>query len=155
MSLTWNNCLSRLENEIPSSDFSTWVRPLQAEENDQRINLLAPNQFVLEWVNQHYFTKFEKVIDEFSNGRLRLNLKVGSKVQNDTATKPSQTRTRPPKKSPSFLNSAFQFDTFVEGQSNQLAKAAAIQVTENVGQAYNPLFIYGNSGLGKTHLMHA
>ncbi|MCK5899034.1 MAG: chromosomal replication initiator protein DnaA [Methylococcales bacterium] len=155
MSLTWNNCLSRLENEIPSSDFSTWVRPLQAEESDKQINLLAPNRFVLDWVNQHYFTKFEKVIDEFSNGRLSLHLKVGTKVQKTTSTKNTQARKLPPKKRPSFLNSAFQFDSFVEGQSNQLAKAAALQVTENVGQAYNPLFIYGNSGLGKTHLMHA
>ncbi|MCK5925238.1 MAG: chromosomal replication initiator protein DnaA, partial [Methylococcales bacterium] len=147
--------LSRLENEIPSSDFSTWVRPLQAEENNKQINLLAPNRFVLDWVNQHYFTKFEKVIDEFSNGRLTLNLKVGTKAQKNTAIKKSNARKLTPKKSPSFLNSAFQFDSFVEGQSNQLARAAAVQVTKNVGLAYNPLFIYGNSGLGKTHLMHA
>ena len=88
MSSTWNNCLSRLENEIPSSDFSTWVRPLQAEENNHQIRLLAPNRFVLDWVTQHYFTKFEEAINEFSNGSLRLSLEIGSKAANKPVSKP-------------------------------------------------------------------
>ncbi len=156
MSSTWNNCLSRLENEIPSSDFSTWVRPLQVEENDEQIRLLAPNRFVLDWVKQHYFTKFEDVIHEFSNGSLSLHLEIGSKSSSSkTPTKKVKKVEAAQKKLPSFLNKAFTFERFIEGQSNQLAKAAALQVAENMGKAYNPLFIYGNSGLGKTHLMHA
>jgi chromosomal replication initiator protein len=79
MSSTWNNCLARLENEIPASDFSTWVRPLQAEETDEQIRLLAPNRFVLDWVKQHYFTKFQDAIYEFSNGQLSLLLEIGTK----------------------------------------------------------------------------
>jgi chromosomal replication initiator protein len=155
MSLTWNNCLSRLENEIPSSDFNTWVRPLQAEETDQQVKLLAPNRFVLDWVKQHYFNKFEEAVDEFSNGALNLYLEIGSKSQKIvTVNKKSVTKTLP-KKLSSFLNKAFTFERFVEGKSNQLARAAAMQVSENMGKAYNPLFIYGHSGLGKTHLMHA
>lgn len=156
MSSTWNNCLSRLENEIPSSDFSTWVRPLQVEEDDEQIRLLAPNRFVLDWVKQHYFAKFEDVIYEFSNGTLSLHLEIGSKSQQKTPPQKIKKVAEPAqKKLPSFLNKAFTFDRFIEGQSNQLAKAAALQVSENMGKAYNPLFIYGNSGLGKTHLMHA
>ncbi len=158
MSSTWNNCLSRLENEIPSSDFSTWVRPLQVEENESQIKLLAPNRFVLDWVKQHYFTKFEDAVYEFSNGTLSLYLEIGSKSQKIIPSKKIKKNTGArtiQKKHPSFLNKAFTFERFVEGQSNQLAKAAAFQVAENRGKSYNPLFIYGNSGLGKTHLMHA
>ncbi len=159
MSSTWNNCLARLENEIPASDFSTWVRPLQAEENDEQIRLLAPNRFVLDWVKQHYFSKFEDAIYEFSNGHLSLHLEIGSKSSSKVAAAPAvkikQANEPAKKKLPDFLNKAFTFERFIEGKSNQLAKAAALQVAENRGKAYNPLFIYGNSGLGKTHLMHA
>ncbi len=158
MSSTWNNCLSRLENEIPSSDFSTWVRPLQAEENESQVKLLAPNRFVLDWVKQHYFNKFEDAVYEFSNGTLSLYLEIGSKSQKNIPSKKIKKNLAAKavqKTHPSFLNKAFTFERFVEGQSNQLAKAAAFQVTENMGKSYNPLFIYGNSGLGKTHLMHA
>jgi chromosomal replication initiator protein len=95
------------------------------------------------------------VVDEFSNGRLTLTLKVGSKAKAITETKQLSAPKSLLKKPLSFLNPTFRFDCFVEGKSNQLAKAAALQVSENRGQAYNPLFIYGNSGLGKTHLMHA
>jgi chromosomal replication initiator protein len=156
MSLTWNNCLSRLENEIPASDFSTWVRPLQAEENGTQIKLFAPNRFVLDWVKQHYFSKFEEAIGEFSNGTLVLRLEIGSKASTTTDPVIKIKKNQPAKKKlPDFLNRAFTFDRFIEGKSNELAKAAALQVAENRGKSYNPLFIYGNSGLGKTHLMHA
>ena len=79
MSSIWNNCLSKLENEISGSDFSTWIRPLQAIESDGQIKLLAPNRFVLDWVKEHYFAKIEETIHEFSNGTLNLSLEIGSK----------------------------------------------------------------------------
>ncbi|PPD17274.1 MAG: chromosomal replication initiation protein DnaA, partial [Methylobacter sp.] len=154
MSAIWNNCLAKLENEIAGSDFGTWIRPLQAVESDGKITLLAPNRFVLEWVKQHYFSKIEQAIGEFSNGGLSLDLDVGSKKSSVPLTqpaKPAETK----KNIPSCLNKAFTFDNFVEGKSNQLAKAASLQVAENIGKAYNPLLIYGSSGLGKTHLMHS
>lgn len=155
MSSIWNTCLSKLENEISGSDFSTWIRPLQAIESDGQIKLLAPNRFVLDWVKEHHFTKIEEVIHEFSNGTLNLSLEIGSK--NSTAinaTKIAKT-VGDKKANPNFLNKAFTFDNFVEGKSNQLARAASLQVSENIGKAYNPLLIYGSSGLGKTHMMHA
>ena len=155
MSSIWDNCLTKLENEIAGSDFSTWIRPLQAIESDGQIKLLAPNRFVLDWVKQHYFTKIEESIHEFSNGTLGLNLEIGSKKPTTPTTLNSAKPVEVKKTSPNFLNKAFTFDNFVEGKSNQLARAASIQVSENIGKAYNPLLIYGSSGLGKTHLMHA
>ncbi len=155
MSSIWNNCLSKLENEISGSDFSTWIRPLQAIERNGQIKLLAPNRFVLDWIKEHYFAKIEETIHEFSNGTLNLTLEIGSK---NSSIAPAATIAKPAgaqKTSPNFLNKAFTFDNFVEGKSNQLARAASMQVSENIGKAYNPLLIYGSSGLGKTHMMHA
>ena len=151
----WDNCLTKLENEIAGSDFSTWIRPLQAIESDGKIKLLAPNRFVLDWVKQNYFTRIEETIHEFSNGTLGLNLEIGSKKPTTPTTINNVKTVEVKKTSPNFLNKAFTFDNFVEGKSNQLARAASIQVSENIGKAYNPLLIYGSSGLGKTHLMHA
>ncbi|MGZ8161235.1 MAG: chromosomal replication initiator protein DnaA [Methylobacter sp.] len=155
MSSIWNNCLSKLENEISDSDFSTWIRPLQAIESNGQIKLLAPNRFVLDWVKEHHFAKIEESIHEFSDGKLDLNLEIGSKKSMPPATEKPVIAKEAKKANPHFLNKAFTFDNFVEGKSNQLAKAASIQVSENIGKAYNPLLIYGSSGLGKTHLMHA
>jgi chromosomal replication initiator protein len=155
MSEIWNTCLKKLENDIPGSDFSTWIRPLQAIESIDNLKLLAPNRFVLDWVKEHHLSKIKDAITEFSNGNLAVHLEIGTKnTIVPTAAKlvkPTDTK----KNIPNFLNKAFTFDNFVEGKSNQLAKAASIQVSENTGKAYNPLLIYGSSGLGKTHLMHA
>ncbi|MCK5354230.1 MAG: ATP-binding protein, partial [Methyloprofundus sp.] len=152
----WNNCLSKLENELPSQEFNTWIRPLQAIENNNQIKLLAPNQFVLDWVKEHFLNQIETTINDFSNGEILLVLAIGSK----TTTTSTLNTTKLVKKSDkskyiSNLNPMFTFENFVVGKSNQLAKAASIQVAEHLGSAYNPLLIYGCSGLGKTHLMHA
>lgn len=155
MSAIWNNCLSKLENEISSSEFNTWIRPLQAVENDAQLRLLAPNRFVMDWVKERFFIKLEELTNEFSNGSLDLVLEIGSKTTPTQALSKHTKRFDTPKIGPSFLNKSYTFDNFVEGKSNELAKAASFQVSENVGRAYNPLLIYGSSGLGKTHLMHA
>lgn len=158
MSSIWNTCLTKLENEISSADFSTWIRPLQALESEGQLRLLAPNRFVLDWVKQHHIKKLEEVIQDFSNGTLTVVLEIGSKQStiNKPPTKTLVNSTANQKKSrPNFLNRAFTFNNFVEGKSNQLARAASMQVSENIGKAYNPLLIYGSSGLGKTHMMHA
>lgn len=155
MNSIWDNCLTKLENEIASSDFSTWIRPLQVIENNGIITLLAPNRFVLDWVKQHYFIKIKQSVNDLSNGSLQLSIEIGSKktvapsITNNT--KPIEVKNS----KPNFLNKTFTFDNFVIGKSNQLARAASIQVAENIGKSYNPLLIYGSSGLGKTHLMHA
>ncbi|NOQ64180.1 MAG: chromosomal replication initiator protein DnaA [Methyloprofundus sp.] len=161
MSSIWNSCLSRLENEISSNDLNTWIRPLQAEEDNDVITLLAPNQFIIAHVKDHFLGKIEDAVFEFSSGQYSVKITIGTK-----STKPainlnkSRPSTSPAveaqkKRTPNFINTAFTFANFVEGKSNQLAKAASIQVSENTGKAYNPLLIYGASGLGKTHLMHA
>ena len=157
MNSIWNTCLSKLENEIPSSDFSTWIRPLQAVEKGDTLKLLAPNRFIIDHVKQNFLTKIEDVVYEFSNGTLVIQFEIGSK-KTTPLVQPKQQRQAAKKEKPkrsNFLNKTFTFDSFVEGKSNQLAKAASIQVSENIGKAYNPLFLYGSSGLGKTHLMHA
>ena len=157
MNSIWNNCLAKLENEMSGSDFSTWIRPLQTIENDSQIKLLAPNRFVLDWVKQHYFGKIEAAIREFSNGSLDIILEIGSKNTVTPAVTAAKkvSKHAETQKVPDFLNKMFNFENFVEGKSNQLARAASLQVSENIGRAYNPLLIYGSSGLGKTHLMHA
>jgi chromosomal replication initiator protein len=160
MSTLWSDCISKLEGELPPQQFNTWIRPLQAVENGAELRLLAPNRFVLDWVKQHFFEKIEEAV---SNQKLQpaphIVLEIGSKVENSPK---AENRLHVSKKTgtvrksqPNNLNAAFTFDSFVEGKSNQLAKAASAQVAQSVGRAYNPLFIYGGVGLGKTHLMHA
>jgi chromosomal replication initiator protein len=162
MSSIWNSCLSRLENEISTNDLNTWIRPLQAEEEENDIiKLLAPNQFIIAHVKEQFLSKIEGAVYEFSSGQYSVRMEIGSKKVNpaDAPKKIQRPKSREneikPKKHLNFINTAFTFDNFVEGKSNQLAKAASLQVSENVGKAYNPLLIYGASGLGKTHLMHA
>ena len=161
MSSIWNSCLSRLENEISTNDLNTWIRPLQAQEENDVIKLLAPNQFIIAHVKDHFLGKIEDTVFEFSSGQYTVKIEIGSKNVKPTLspTRPKQSRgssvESQKKRSPNFINTAFTFENFVEGKSNQLAKAASLQVSENIGKAYNPLLIYGASGLGKTHLMHA
>jgi len=150
--------MSRLEGELPPQQFNTWIRPLQPVENGSQLKLLAPNKFVLDWVRQHFFTRIEEVLAAQNDPAPSVLLEIGTRH----AETPTPQSMGQPRKSaqarkgvPNNLNSAFIFDNFVEGKSNQLAKAASLQVAQSVGRAYNPLFIYGGVGLGKTHLMHA
>lgn len=155
----WNRCLAQLETEMPEQQFNTWIRPLQAIEDFGVLRLLAPNRFVVEWVNQHAVNRISKMVDNLVSPPPAVVLEVGSRHAGpslpmelpDTRT----ARRDPPIALGSRLNPDFTFANFVEGKSNQLARAAAAQVAENPGRAYNPLFLYGGVGLGKTHLMHA
>lgn len=156
MSQTWTQCLSRLEGELPPQQFNTWIRPLQPIENGSQLKLLAPNKFVLDWVRQHFFSRIEEVLAAQNTPAPSLVLEIGTRQSDTPAPLASPPRKPAARKSvPNNLNPAFNFGSFVEGKSNQLAKAASLQVAQNVGRAYNPLFIYGGVGLGKTHLMHA
>lgn len=162
MSALWKDCIRKLEDEIPDQLFNTWIRPLQAIELENELKLLAPNRFVLDWVKDRYLGRIEETVESLTGRAWSVSLEIGTLSEGKKETS-AQTRNRetPPRRERSKtvvannLNPAFVFDTFVEGKSNQLAKAASIQVAENVGKAYNPLFIYGGVGLGKTHLMHA
>jgi chromosomal replication initiator protein len=158
----WHHCLRHLENEVPEQQFNTWVRPLQAIERDGELQLLAPNRFVVSWIEKNLFgriTELVSVAREGSEPRVRLD--IGSRpadiapVEEPRNPSFSSVKPREPQVIGSRFNPEFTFASFVEGKSNQLARAAAHQVGENPGQAYNPLFIYGGVGLGKTHLMHA
>jgi len=166
----WKKCVNYLEGELPSQQFNTWIRPLHAIQEDNRIRLLAPNKFVLDWVDSHYIAKINTYIAEIEgNYSSSVLLEIGShprepKSPNLTnlrhsnkvdSKKPSAISAANNNVLESNINSNFTIDTFVEGKSNQLARAASLQIGENPGTAYNPLFIYGGVGLGKTHLLHA
>lgn len=169
----WEQCLEELQDngQVSEQQFNTWIRPLQAEYRENCLYLFAPNKFVLEWIKQHYL---QDIIGLFKtradNGESQsVVLEIGSRKGEVTpsstpvseAPKPTfatQARSVPQKVDTPYhsnLNPKFTFENFVEGKSNQLALAACRQVAQNPGGAYNPLFIYGGVGLGKTHLMHA
>lgn len=148
----WNHCLRVLHGELSEQQFNTWIRPLQAIEENSVLRLLAPNRFVVDWIQEHCLARIIAVA-----APLAVLLDVGSR-RPPLAAMPDTTDTgQPPRRllPGGRLNPAFTFENFVEGKSNQLARAAALQVSANPGLAYNPLFIYGGVGLGKTHLMHA
>lgn len=157
----WKKCLERLEEELSAQQFNTWLRPLHAVQDNQMLRLLAPNRFVVDWVRERFLERIAELSSEYSNGALSVQVEVGSQARPAAgairavaarADSPAPSRTPP---LVGRLNPEFTFETHVEGKSNQLARAAARQVGENPGGAYNPLFIYGGVGLGKTHLMHA
>lgn len=164
----WEKCLNSLESEFPSQQFNTWIRPLHAEFSEGKLILLAPNRFVLAWIAERFLVRINELVKQFGGIHTPdVLLEIGSKqtevAAHSSSKALSQTATTH-KSSSSYtetvvfqsnLNANFTFDNFVEGKSNQLAKAASLQVAENPAVAYNPLFLYGGVGLGKTHLMHA
>ena len=160
-STLWNQCLRVLQAELPEQQFNTWIRPLQAVDDGSVLRLLAPNRFVVDWLQQQHLQRILQLVEE-SGGGTELVIEVGSRSgrSGSGAAAGDRPRATPIKASnhapvASRLNPSFTFESFVEGKSNQLARAAATQVGENPGLSYNPLFIYGGVGLGKTHLMHA
>jgi chromosomal replication initiator protein len=154
----WNRCIRDLQAEIPEQQFNTWIRPLQAVEDGGVLRLLAPNRFVVDWLQEHYIERIVEIVDD-TDASAEVIIEVGSRQAAPVSPAATPRASAPRRSSPAALESrlspGFTFDTFVEGKSNQLAKAAASQVAANPGKSYNPLFIYGGVGLGKTHLMHA
>ena len=161
----WKSCVHKLESELSEQQLNTWIRPLHAVEQDGDITLLAPNRFVLDWVQDHFLQRIDELIHSdkrFSDGRVGLEIGSHEVTSTTTTVKPQENIVQSSRVSAAQLeefrhnlNPNFTFDTFVEGKSNQLPKAAALQVAEHPGAAYNPLLIYGGVGLGKTHLLHA
>lgn len=171
MKTLWSACLLQLENELPAQQFSTWIKPLelddaQAANGSPELRLLAPNRFVLQWVRERYLSRIEELASSIHGSQVTVSLNL-----NTNAAKPQEPRaqvpangsgeTRPASSAADSryektrLNPAFTFDNLVTGRANDLARAAAFQVSQNPGTSYNPLFVYGGVGLGKTHLIHA
>ena len=167
----WKYCLARLESELSAQQFNTWIRPLQCPEEQPpgKLQLFAPNAFVLDWVRKHYLSTIESCLLEYDNENPpRVVLEIGSLKKHksrdplSSGTSGKKNAEDASKTSPSEsedllinINRTFTFENYVEGKSNQLARAAGMQIGEAPGKAYNPLFIYGGTGLGKTHLLHA
>ena len=159
----WHRCTEHLEQVLSPQQYNTWIRPLQIVEEPQLLKLLAPNRFVLDWVRNHYLDTIQNHLNLLCNGDApKVMVEIGTKkrpAQKQQIIPPQPITVTPGGESTapvqSNLNPSFIFETFVEGKSNQIARAASIQIGENPGKAYNPLFIYGGVGLGKTHLMHA
>lgn len=174
----WPTCLSRFEKELSTQQFNTWIKPLHTEIEGNAIRLLAPNRFVMQWVKERFLKKIEQLAHELQLVDMQIELVLTDADRKNTTAKITTKSERPPKdkqidissviqtstQTKSFskkavensgLNASFNFGNYVTGRANQLARAAAIQVAENPGNAYNPLFIYGGVGLGKTHLLQA
>lgn len=155
----WQKCLDQLQDELSSKQFNTWIRPLHASLEDNRLRLMAPNRYVKNQVRMAYLERICELLDQSGDSAMPLEVSldvgtVGGSVE--TEPKPLRANGTGSRDQPDqLMNPDFTFATFVEGKSNELAKAAAQQVAENAGQSYNPLLLYGGVGLGKTHLMQA
>ena len=159
----WHACLRRLEQELPAQQFSTWIRPLAPEPGEAdsaTLVLAAPNRFILEMVRERFAARIQRLASEAGNRDIDLKLVVVRATAPEAAVRSAPPAAPRPAATPAApdrarLDRNFSFDNFVTGKANQLARAAAMQVAENPGISYNPLFIYGGVGLGKTHLEQA
>ncbi len=160
MNSFWRLCLTQFEKELPPQQFTTWIKPLQIRTDGEGLTLVAPNRFVQQWIRDRFLARIEQLAREHLQRPVAVRLAL---AERDTAAvgpnpPPAVIAAGPAKPSSreiSRLNPAFTFETFVTGKANDLARAAAMQVAERPGSAYNPLFIYGGVGLGKTHLIQA
>ena len=171
--MLWQQCLNKLESELSDQEINTWLRTLHGTQHDNILVLLAPNTFVYQHVKDHHLDIIKekiKMVPDCEGVQVILQIGAGdtlpyetNSIVEDKPPEPIKKVEAPSNPDPiinqkSFtnnLNTTMTFDNFVEGKSNQLAVASAKQVGDNPGQSYNPLFIYGGVGLGKTHLMHA
>ena len=151
----WDQCLNELKTDLSESQFNTWIRPLiySRDEHSDTITLFAPNKFVVDWVEKNYLNKIKTIAQEAGGQTTSVSILVGDdRPAADSSTSTNQEKL---KITGSTLNKLYTFENFVGGKSNQIARAAALQIAENPGQSYNPFFIYGGVGLGKTHLMQS
>lgn len=162
LKVLWQRCLDELERELTAEQVSTWLRPLQASEHRGTLRLLAPNRYVMDQVRREFLPLIGQRLEQL--GGLRVELDVGSSLTDTVNGGPGPTPTartaraaggRRATSGSGALNTELTFENFVEGKSNRLARAACMLVSEECGEQYNPLLIYGGVGLGKTHLLHA
>ncbi|MHB8211999.1 MAG: chromosomal replication initiator protein DnaA [Acidithiobacillus sp.] len=152
----WAALCVQLQEQTTAQQFNTWLRPLRGELHGNELRLFAPNTFVKEWVRERLMDLLEGVLAQLAPGMM-LRLELGTDEGTTPAPVAANSATAPitDPRNGNRLNPGFSFKSYVEGKSNQLAVAAARQVAENPGKSYNPLYIYGGVGLGKTHLMQA
>lgn len=156
-STIWERCLQRLEHDLSAQDYSMWISPLQSRLDEQTMHILAPNSFVLDTVRERFLPDIEALLRNYSGEEVAVKLIIGNHHESSEVRQPDPSPaavSRPRVKS--NLDESYRFESFVLGKSNEMAHAAAMQVAENPGgSAYNPLLLYGSTGLGKTHLLHA
>jgi len=159
----WESCLQYFEENLPPQQFNSWIKPLAFEIKENQITLTAPNSFTLKLVQERFLSEISKRAELFLSAPPQFELRVGKKTSTSPVSQPRAAATESipieplvkPQKNQNKLNPLLSFDNFVTGKANQLAHAAAIQVAESPGSIYNPLFIYGGVGLGKTHLLQS
>ena len=168
----WQNCVDHLAQELPEQQFNTWIRPLVVDvaADLSKVTIQVGNRFKLDWIRAQYAARISALLEKISGHRISLELALApreSPAKSASLTRsfegvgvtepaglgvPEEAAGAPFK---NRLNSALTFDTLIEGTANRMGRAAALHVSSSLGQLYNPLFIYGGVGLGKTHLMHA
>lgn len=149
----WQLCLQHLERELPAEDINTFIRPLEVVKSKKRTRLIAPNSYVRDHIATHYLERIRDIFEHLDQPRSSVSIEDGL---------PAETKENKEKQSTvagvghsTGLNNRYRFDNFVLGKSNELGFAAASQIAQKPGDAYNPLLLYGSTGLGKTHLLHA
>ncbi|MCK4707191.1 MAG: ATP-binding protein, partial [Gammaproteobacteria bacterium] len=155
----WQQCIAQLETELSEQQFNTWILPLQVRLENNTLRLLAPNRFVMDWVKKNFLDQIKASVENLDDSNsIQVTISIGSQIKPSNVAENNSSNTQPQalkQAYPSCLNESQVFENYVEGKSNQLARAASIQVSSKPGSDYNPLYIYGGVGLGKTHLMQA
>lgn len=168
----WSHCLAHFERSLNPQQLNTWIRPLSIQHGPGKVVVTAPNNFVAQWVRNKFLGEVQGLAQDFFQESTEVSLVIASaKSQRDQEQSHTAIKTPPSVKTPkvaesapvtevppvneSRINPQFNFDNFVPGKANDLARAAALQVADNPGSGYNPLFVYGGVGLGKTHLIQA
>ena len=159
MHRAWKRALDRLGTELPAEDVQTWLRPLQAKARGGSLLLLAPNRFVADKVAKAFLPRIRELVALLDPAVIDVRIELGTEEAPPESVpereRPAMVEVEPEQRFDGKLDTRYQFDNFVEGKSNQLARATALQVALKPGLAYNPFLLYGGTGLGKTHLLHA
>jgi chromosomal replication initiator protein len=157
MSSFWRSCLEYFQRELTPQEFTAWIKPIRCTQNGATVLLEVPNRLALRWIKDTYLARVQHLADEHFDTptNIAIELSARDNTRAEAHAKPEPVPLPRPINDPSRLNPGYTFETFVTGRANQLARAAAIQVGDSPGSSYNPLFIYGGVGLGKTHLLHA
>ena len=156
----WRACQDRFEKELSAQQFKTWIKPLRLKAGEDCLTILVPNQYALEWIKDRFLHDFEEMASAHFSSSLVLCLALQEReLAPSVKTSPSKPLPAPPliraDSGQTRLNPAFSFDSLVSGKANEMARGVAMHVAERPGASYNPLFVYGGVGLGKTHLIQA